>query len=290
MPRIKTNNMSFEYKIFGTENDNTILLIQGLGMQLIDWPDTLIKTLSTSFRVIVFDNRDSGLSSKMMAPEAQYHPNMSECDISESRYNLHDLAQDTINLADSLNISTFHLIGFSMGGMIAQLVAAKFPERVLSLVSLLSSGGQTDMISTSEAMERMNISCRRSNVNDAVDAAVISDIVFSGSKHTCDTTQSEISARKAILRSYYPEGTYRQGLAIRSTPCRQALLAQIKAPTFIIHGKEDPCIHWQQAAEAHKLIKNSQFWLVKDLGHDFPDGFTRLLGTRLINFLANTAN
>ncbi|MGO2353742.1 MAG: alpha/beta fold hydrolase [Marinomonas foliarum] len=293
MARIKTTDISLEYEIFGAKHANTVILIQGLGMQLIDWPETLISTLSKSFQVIIFDNRDSGLSSKIPHPEAQQEPylhDMSECDVSKSLYNLHDLAEDVINLANTLKVDAFHLIGFSMGGMIAQLLAAKFPTRILSLVSLLSSGGQANMRSTPDATKRMNISCHRTNLSDAIDAAVISDAIFSGRKNICDPYQSKAAARKAILRSYCPEGTYRQGLAIRSTASRQSLLTQITAPTLIIHGEEDPCIHWQQAAEAHNLIKGSQFWLVKDLGHDFPDWFIRKLIPSLLNFLDKSTN
>ena len=293
MTRVKTSNISLEYEIFGCENTDTIILVQGLGMQLIDWPEPLIKTLSKSFRVIIFDNRDSGLSSKMNISEEKekyYLQDMSECDVIHRSYSLHDLAQDVVDLADALKIHTFHIIGFSMGGMIAQLVAAKFPKRVMSLVSLLSSGGQTEMISTPDAVERMNILCRRTNLNDAIDASVISDAIFSGKKNIYNSIHSKATASRAILRSYCPEGAYRQGLAIRSTQCRQLLLTQITAPTLIIHGEEDPCIHWQQAAKAHELIKGSQFWLVKDLGHDFPDWFIRKLTPSLLNFLDNSTN
>lgn len=275
MASVISNGIQLEYEIYGEHNSNTLLMIQGLSMQLIDWPKRLIEELSKYYRVVIFDNRDVGLSSKIYEDKNFENMNRNvsffEQDISYSSYSLFDMAEDSLCLMDSLGIDRFHLLGFSMGGMIAQIVAAKNPDRVLSLVSLLSSGGQEEIESSSSARYSMELSSMNSNIQIAIQNSLDAAYVYAGSNHKVSELNQNIAIKEGIERSYCPNGIYRQGLAMRSSGDRQNLLRKIKAPTLIIHGVDDPCIPIHQGLKAAELISNSKLCVVEGLGHDFPD-------------------
>ncbi|WP_271270794.1 alpha/beta fold hydrolase [Aliamphritea hakodatensis] len=278
------------YEVHGAENDQTLLLIQGLGMQLTDWPAPLVSALASRYRVVLFDNRDAGLSFKTEVP-ADVAPvyvahEMFEVPPEYSTYTLYDMAADALYLMDCLEAEQFHVLGFSMGGMIAQILAGGHPRRVLSLVSLMSSGGEAEILSTQAATEKMNQSARRFPAEKAVDLMVSGCEIYAGSQTVISGEAARHWAETAVRRSYCPEGIYRQGLALRATGSRQHVLESVTAPALIVHGNEDPCIHWSQGQRAHELIAGSEFWLVEGLGHDFPDGFVPRLTDRLACFLS----
>ncbi|RQW64978.1 alpha/beta fold hydrolase [Vibrio viridaestus] len=284
------SGLSLEYQILGEQNSKTLLMIQGLSMQLIDWPEEMLEELSKHFKLIIFDNRDIGYSTKM-----------DEHDISELRssikfynaqnanipYTLFDMAQDAIQLMDYLDIDEFSVLGFSMGGKIAQIVAALNPKRVKGLVSLMSSGGQSHTISSDEANEMMQLSTLNADEHTMTENMVKGAYVYAGSNHTLCEKQLKIAAEKSIKRGWYPDGVYRQGLASRFSGDRSELLKTIGCPTLFIHGDEDPCISIQQAKEGAELITGSRFIEITGQGHDFPPQIVPVMSHHIIEHLEN---
>jgi pimeloyl-ACP methyl ester carboxylesterase len=213
---------SLACRILGSANREPVLLIPGLGMQLVDWPAALVEALLARYRVVLFDNRDSGLSSR-------FGPQFERDALARGRrlfagaadpasYALTDMASDVVSLMDGLDLTACHLIGFSMGGMIAQIVAAAYPERTLSLVSLMSSGGEPWIDCTSAAREAMlrsmaGFTAREHAMADSVAAARLYGVRAS----TLDAEVLAYAAARSFDRAYLPGGVLRQALAMRAS-------------------------------------------------------------------------
>ncbi|MGH1541690.1 MAG: alpha/beta fold hydrolase [Arenicella sp.] len=287
MTSIIANGIQLEYKIYGKQNSNILLMIQGLSMQLIDWPTGLIKELAKDYQVIVFDNRDIGLSDKIN--NCSNFNNLDrrigffDQDIHYASYTLYDMASDSIGLIDALGINKFHVLGFSMGGMIAQIIAAKKTNRVLSLISISSSGGQEEIKPSIDA----KLAMEQSGVNVPLELAIQNSLealsIYNGSKYTLDKSTSRLEIIKSIQRQYYPQGIYRQGLAMRASGNRKDLLKKISAPTLIIHGTDDTCIPLNQAKQAVELINDAKLCAIDGLGHDFPESLLPYLSKIIRN-------
>lgn len=269
------SGVTLEYEVRGEANQKTILLVQGLAMQLIDWPEVLVDVLAETHRVVLFDNRDIGLSTKF-----------DDCDINALRerggffevelansapYTLFEMAGDAVQLMDALGCEKFSVLGYSMGGMIAQLVAALYRNRVQRLVSLMSSGGQPHVVSSAAARAAMELSAVPQTLDDALDSLLGATHIYAGSNHRICESKAAEHLRLSLARCYSPDGIYRQGLAVANTGDRRRIISTIVAPTLILHGDEDPCIDVSQAIEASQLIEGSNLCLLRGQGHDFPD-------------------
>ncbi|MDX2421048.1 MAG: alpha/beta hydrolase [Amphritea sp.] len=280
------NGVDIEYEVYGEHNITSLLMIQGLSMQLIDWPSSLIEELSKHFKVIVFDNRDVGFSSKVESNQCFNYLDMNVGFFSQnvrySSYSLYDMANDAICLIDYLGIKVFHVLGFSMGGMIAQIVAANHPDRVLTLVSLLSSGGQEEIKPRLSAKLAMEQSATDIGTGAMIQSLLDAVYVYAGPNHQIVRSVQRSFIERSVQRSYCPEGVYRQGLAMRSSGDRQALLRKIKAPALIIHGTDDPCIPIDQSLRAAELIRHSTLCVIKGLGHDFPEDLIPYIAGKII--------
>lgn len=263
-------------RVAGSASAEPVLLIQGLGMQLVDWPEPLIEALASRYRVISFDNRDCGHSTSFgpaFEPDALARGQRLFSGPDESApYTLFDMADDAVHLMDRLGLPACHLIGFSMGGMIAQIIAAKYPERTLSLVSLMSSDGSAWIECSALAREAMlrsmaGFTDREKAVEDGVNGARLYGVKALG------LHREELAAAvsRSMERAYNPGGILRQTLAIRASGERISLLGRIDAPVMVIHGKRDVCIAFEQGKRTSGHIPGARFIAIHDAGHDVAD-------------------
>jgi pimeloyl-ACP methyl ester carboxylesterase len=277
--------------IDGPKTATPVLLLTGLGQQAIDWPHRLIDfLLAQGYRVFRLDHRDAGLSplcgdAVIEGLTAADFPDAGELLLPAS-YRLHDMADDVLHLMDRLHIDRAHVVGYSMGGMIAQILAATSPHRILSLTSLMSSGGQhwIDCAPSARAAMARSI-CAVADEAECVRRYVEDSQVFAGPSFPIDLDALAIHARIALARSYRPAGTWRQALAIRHGGDRRTLLSMIAAPTLFVHGDADTCISPGQAVEGHALVSGSSMLMIPGAGHDLHPDIVPLLAERLSHHL-----
>jgi pimeloyl-ACP methyl ester carboxylesterase len=278
MPQVRANGVMLEYEITGDAAAEPVLLIMGLGAQLTRWsPDFATKLAARGYRVIRFDNRDIGLSEKMEAAGPPDIPALfaarNEGKWPKVAYNLDDMAADAAGLLGALGIARAHIVGASMGGMIAQLVAADHPEKTLSLTSIMSTTGNPALPpATPEAMERLNMPAPdptkdlEAYVAQSIDSAKV--LGSPGFPVPDETLRAE--AVSTVKRSYYPMGFMRQYAAILGSPDRRPKLATITAPTVVIHGEADPLVPVEGGRDTAASIPGAELVEIPGMGHDVP--------------------
>lgn len=262
------------YRDYGPVDAVPIILVQGLGGQLTQWPDNLIDLLiDNDFRPIVYDNRDIGLSTKFIGS-----PNYSTDYLKyilrlplESEYTIDDMGQDGISVLDELNIDSAHLLGMSMGGMIAQIIAANHPKRIKSF-TLIASTAATPSPFNSPTREVRNLILDRSITKDAsyedrYQRAVKLIKVIGMEGYKFDTPEFKQQAIENMKRSKDDTGFSRQLLAILASKNRFKKIQSIKIPTLIVHGKDDPLLKVKNAYKMHKLIPASELIIIEDMRH-----------------------
>lgn len=277
MRSIKTpDGISLSYQDKGNKNAPPIILIMGLGAQMTVWPDPLYYGLvKKGFRVIRFDNRDSGLSTHL-----DHHPAPSLVKTWLSKhmrlginppYLLDDMANDVLALMAALKIKKAHLVGASMGGMIAQLIAAKHKKKVLSLTSIMSFSTPTIPSAKNIAayVKLAQLKPKTDNTDDAINYTIKLNQLIGSPAYP----QSLISLRKhatqIVNRSYNPNGYKRQLVAIVASKNRQHLVRKIKTPTLVIHGRDDLIIPLNAGVKTARLIKKAKLKVVPGMGHNF---------------------
>ena len=270
--------ISLAYDSFGQEADETILLIAGLGTQRIRWTPAFCEALTArGFRVIRFDNRDTGGSTHLAEHPAPDFSALVAALTAGQRpkvpYTLHDMAADTVGLLDALRIDRAHVVGRSMGGMIAQILASEHSERVLSLTSIMSGTGNPALPSASpEVMALM----MRPAPNPANDEAgfIAHSLTFArciaGTGFAFDEPAYRALVQEEIHRGYAPGGFARHVAAMAVAGDRRAQLAMITAPALVIHGAEDPLILPACGEDTATSIPNAEFVLIDGMGHELP--------------------
>ncbi|MHA1914731.1 MAG: alpha/beta fold hydrolase [Promethearchaeota archaeon] len=257
MTKAQANNIELEYETFGDSSNKPLLLVNGLGSQMIDWYEGFIHNLvKCGFYVIRFDNRDVGLSSKIDQPE-------------KVPYSLEDMADDAVGLLDALNIEKAHICGESMGGMIVQVMTLRHPDRVLSLTSIMSSTGNPDIPRGDPEVGRVLMQPAPSDRKGYVEYYTKLRRLLYGSFPYDEVKNREISGR-FFDRCFYPPGISRQSLAIMRSGNRKSQLSSIKVPTLIIHGTEDPVINVEAGKDTHEAIPGSVILIIEGMGHSFP--------------------
>ena len=279
MPQVKANGIEIEYESFGPADRDAVLLIMGFSAQLTMWPTELCEELvSRGYRVIRFDNRDVGLSAKL---EAKGIPDMEKLfgalmtgAAVEAPYSLDDMAADAAGLLDALKIERAHIVGASMGGMIAQLVAANHPEKTLSLTSIMSNTGNPDLPQGSpEAMGALMAPAPAPDDIEAIIARGINTWKVIGSPgYPTDDQQLRQWVMRDAKRSYYPQGVTRQFAAIVANGDRRPKLKTIKAPTVVLHGADDPLVPVAGGKDTADNIPGAELRVIPGMGHDFPLG------------------
>jgi pimeloyl-ACP methyl ester carboxylesterase len=283
--------LELDYESFGHANAPSILLIMGLGMPGVAWPDPIVDGLvDAGFRVIRFDNRDCGHSGKAGGGR------MPDLRIAIARallrrrviapYTLDDMAADTVGLQDALGIGRAHLVGVSMGGMIAQNVAALFPRRVASLTSIMSStGNPSPRVALGRPRALRAILARPASTSDVetlVEHYVRVFGVIGSPGFAADAELLRHNLRRIVSRGIYPAGTARQLLAILASGDRRALLARIAAPTLVVHGSDDPLLPVAAGHDTALHIPGARLEIIPGMGHDLPPGVQPLLVDRIV--------
>lgn len=284
MGAIDANGITLAYKTQGNPQHDPVLLIAGLGLQLTDWPDEFCTALAAEgFYVIRFDNRDSGLSAKM---EQYGKPDLALAFVKSmffmpllSGYTLYDMAKDAIGLLDALGISKAHIVGSSMGGMIAQIIAATRPDRTRTLTSMMSTSGRPGLPGPTLAAHNALLS-RPDDPRDL-------DSVVSHFMHAYRTIGSpgyptpehllRKRVRTSVLRNFYPRGTTRQVMAVAASGDRVGLLSMVRVPTLVIHGTDDPLVPSACGRDTARWVRDAILHEVEGMGHDLPPGLDQEL-------------
>ncbi|MDI4634577.1 alpha/beta hydrolase [Pelomonas sp. V22] len=277
--KISSNGLQFEVLDEGPRKGPPLLMIMGLGMQLIAWPEGLVQQLiARGFRVIRFDNRDIGLSSHL---DEQGLPNLGlaamlyalHLPTPQPAYTLRDMAVDALGLLDALQLREAHVLGASMGGMIAQHLALIAPDRIKSLSLMMTSSGSRRLPGPSMKLRAALLS-RPARPDDL--ACVIDHMQgiyrLIGSP-AFPAAPAELRARVEahVQRSHHPRGVARQLAAVVADSQRAKLISQIRAPTHIIHGKADPLVPPAAAPDLQRRIAGATLDLIDGMGHDLPE-------------------
>ena len=273
MPRAKANGIELEYDTFGDPADLPLLLIMGLGSQLISWdPEFCGQLAARGFHVIRFDNRDIGLSTQLdHLPQPDLFAILGG-DMSTAPYVMADMAQDTAGLLDALGIERAHVVGASMGGMIAQELAIKYPERVLSLCSFMSNTGDgANGMPSQQALAAMT-SPRGTSRDEAIERTVNALRIIGSATPDYAATDEWRYARAAQIydRSYTPDGGARQVAAIAASPDRTEALGSLRMPVLVMHGDRDQLVHVSGGYTTASAIPGCELIIFPGLGHDLP--------------------
>lgn len=279
MAQIRANGIDIEYEATGPASGEAVLMIGGLGTQLISWPESLIDGLvAEGFRVIVFDNRDSGLSAKFgewgPADIAGAFARARAKEPVPAPYTLEDMADDAAGLLDALGIARAHVVGSSNGGAIAQIFAIRHPAKTASLVSIMATSGRRGLPRPSaEAQAWLNKPRNPAGTREGfVEEALESSRIIGSTGFPRDEAAIRERAGRLYDRSFYPEGHGRHLLAsIASADGRVAKLGSIEAPTLVLHGAVDPLVPLGQAEDVAKSIPGARMEVIDGMGHDYPE-------------------
>lgn len=270
MASVKSNGITIEYEESGS--GDPLLLVMGLNGQLIDWPEGFVDALvAQGFRVIRFDNRDAGLSTEMTAPAPtpwQIARGAIRRRGLKVEYTVPVMARDAVGLLDALGLDKVHVAGMSMGGMIAQQIAIDFPERVLSLTSIMSTTGNPKVGHPKPRIVWKFLRRKAVSAEAAVESAV--DLFRDISGPTFDEEEFRVLAKASIARSYRPAGTARQLAGIIASPDRTPGLRRLKVPTLVIHGSLDPLVNRSGGIATADAVPGARLLMFNDMGHDLP--------------------
>ena len=290
MPRIATNGIELEYESFGGAKSPALLLIMGLGAQMILWDEEFCELLAgRGFRVIRFDNRDVGGSTKLehagapnvagaLAAVAQGRP-------PQAPYTLHDMAEDTVGLLGALGIDAAHVVGASMGGMIAQTLAIRHPRRVRTLTSIMSTTGNPSLPPANPAAMRVLVTPAPMERGPYIEHHIEVAKVIGSPGFPFDTEAVRSRAARTFDRGVFPAGVARQLVAILASGNRKPALSSVRAPTLVIHGLADPLIPIAAGRDTAEAVPGAEFFEIEGMGHDLP----REIWPRLVDAIAKNA-
>jgi len=254
MPRATANGIELEYQVFGDPKATPLLLIAGLGAQMLSWDEDFCRLLaSRGFRVVRFDNRDVGMSTWM-----------------EGEYSLDDMAADAAALLDALGIPAAHIVGASMGGFIAQLVALNHPEHVLSLTSIMSGPSGEDQVRPTEEGTAVLMVPAPETRDERIAVGLWAKQKLMGPDDPFDRDYEERRIVAAIDRAYHPAGFVRQLHAIMAAKGRLARLAQLRVPALVIHGEADILVPVDNGRNLAAAIPGARLLEIPGMGHDIP--------------------
>ena len=294
MPSFESPNGPIYFEQRGSRADPPLLLIHGLGCQLIHWPDSLLDGfVDSGFRVIVFDNRDIGLSFKVDAKP----PSVADLLVAQTdpavlvpAYSLTDMAEDVIHLLNHIGQSGAHLIGVSMGGMIAQRLVLNHPHRVFSVTSAMSTTGeQTVGQAEPEAIGALVGSFVLEERDAIIQATINAGNLFAGDHYPSEEHGIARFAEKAYERSHRPDGTLRQICAILTDGDRSSELGNVDVPMLVIHGTNDPLVHYSGSEAIASLVPGSKLCLIEKLGHDISEPIVPQLVELIVEHMSSAS-
>jgi pimeloyl-ACP methyl ester carboxylesterase len=275
MPRANANGIELEYDSFGSPGDPALLLVMGLGAQMILWDEEFCEALAErGHRVVRFDNRDVGLSTKLDAAGTpsplEVMQRVTRGETPQVPYRLGDMADDAAGLLDALGIAHAHVVGASMGGMIAQTLAIRHRGRVASLTSIMSTTGDPSLPTAKpEAMARLVIPPpgeREAYVDHVVETARL----IGGTGFPFDEPRIRERTARGFDRSFHPAGAARQLAAIVASGSRAGALREVDVPALVIHGSDDPLVPVEGGYDTHRCLAGSELLVIEGMGHDLP--------------------
>jgi pimeloyl-ACP methyl ester carboxylesterase len=286
VPDVQANGIQLSLQTLGDPADPALLLVMGLGAQLIDWPQEFCEQLAgRGFFVIRFDNRDAGLSTSRPEWGVPDVRAIVAGDRATVPYLLTDLAADTAGLLDALGVRRAHVVGASMGGMIAQQVAIDHPDRVASLCSIMSTTGDRSVgRSTPEAAAVLGAAPAPDRAT-AVATAVAAARTIGSPRYPAPEEELLRRAEAKYDRGYNPLGTLRQYAAIIASPDRTAALHEVTVPTVVIHGADDPLISVTGGQATAAAVPGAELIVLEGMGHDLP----RVLWPRIVDAIATNS-
>ncbi len=290
MPAVRANGLTIEYEERGAPDAPVILLVMGFSAQLTLWPDDFCDALADGgFRVIRFDNRDIGLSEKFDDAPVPDIMNLimraMQGEKLDVAYTLDDMTLDAVGLLDALGIETAHVVGMSMGGMIAQLLAANHATRVKSLVSIMSSSGDPGLPSGKpEVLQTLTNRPADPDDREAQIAHGVKVFKMIGSPGY-PVGDAELRARvsRSIDRSFYPQGATRQYAAIIASGSRVEALKTISVPALVIHGADDPLVPVEAGKDTARHVPGADLMIVEGMGHDIAPGLVKTLAVAILD-------
>jgi pimeloyl-ACP methyl ester carboxylesterase len=275
MPEIASNGITLFYEGFGDPKDPPLLLVMGLSAQMVLWPEGFCRSLAArGFYVVRFDNRDVGRSTKLHGAGVprllpRFAARAAGIPVT-APYTLSDMAKDVVGLMDGLGFEHAHVVGMSMGGMIAQTLAIEHPRRLRSLVSLASSTADRGLpLATSEAARALLSAPPRER--DAAIRHSVGVLRAISSPHHFDEAKARAVVELSISRSTYRLGAARQLAAILASPPRTPLLAKVRLPATVIHGRLDPLLPLAHGEATARAIPGARLVVLDTMGHDVPE-------------------
>ena len=281
MGAAQANGITIEYETFGSSGDPAMLLVSGYTSQLVGWDERLCRALAAGGRYVIrYDNRDVGLSTHLDGQRVSlgdiFRARKGEIPLPALPYTLGDFAADGMGLLDALGIAGAHVMGMSMGGMIAQAMAIEHPARVRSLISVMSTTGEHEYgRSTKEANAALMTpppAEREANIEHTVRTGRLWS-----SPRFYDEAAAAVRAAAAYDRCYYPEGANRQLAAVLAAPPRHAGLAALDVPTLVVHGAADTLITPSGGERTADLVPHANLLVLGDMGHDLPEALWPVL-------------
>jgi pimeloyl-ACP methyl ester carboxylesterase len=271
MPRAKTNGIEIEYETFGDAEAPPLLLIMGLSMQMIGWDEAFCAELAArGFHVVRFDNRDVGLSTRIDAPLPNV-PAIFMGDHASVAYTIDDMAADVAGLLDALGMPSAHVVGASMGGMIAQMLAIRYPEKVRSLCSIMSATGNRRVGQPKPEAIMMLMTPPPADRAAFLDHAVVLWRTIGSPGFPFDEAKVRARMNRSFERGHDPAGAARQFGAIAAARDRTAELAKVRCPVLVIHGAADPLIAPDGGEATARAIPGAELMLIPGMGHDVPE-------------------
>ena len=262
--KVRVNNIDIWYEDFGNPSNPAVLLIMGAGAQCVMWDMELInKIVDAGYRVVRFDNRDTGLSTWIS-------------DFNAAPYSLEDMAEDAIGLMDALNIEKAHIIGWSMGGMIAQLIAVHYPDRVLSLTSWMSTYWSLDpdipamSVEMTSWFKELMSGKPPETKEEVIEENIQTFRMFCGSRVPLNEHWLKSRLEESYERGWDLKTTQNHTAAMMASPSRLEALRNLNIPTLVIHGTEDPAISYVHGVVCAKVIPGARLLLLIGVGHEIP--------------------
>jgi pimeloyl-ACP methyl ester carboxylesterase len=267
----KVGNVEIAYDTFGNPSSSPMLLIMGLGAQMIRWDEAFCKILASQGHwVIRFDNRDVGRSTKFDDAGVPDLMSLMQGKPVKVPYTLKEMAGDTVGLLDALGVKKADVIGVSMGGMIAQSLAINYPERVRTLTSIMSSTGNPNLPQATPEATAVLLTPPVSNKADYITSELKVAKVLHGPVYKLDEEFVRNYAERSWDRNYCPQGLSRQLGAILMSGSRSEALKKVKIPTLVIHGSADPLVPVEGGKDTAKSVPGAKLEIIEGMGHSFP--------------------
>jgi pimeloyl-ACP methyl ester carboxylesterase len=276
VPQTTANNITIEYEIIGDLADPALLLVMGLGAQLISWPDPFCAQLADhGFAVVRYDNRDVGLSQKFEeagTPDlAVLMGALASGEPVSAPYSLGEMADDGIALIEGLGLTPAHIVGASMGGMIVQEMVIRHPGAVRSLCSIMSTTGDQSVGQPTPEAIAVLLAPPPTTRAEVIEAGVRGSKIIGSPRYPADEADLRAASGLAYDRSYYPQGPARQIAAILAAPDRTAALGAVGVPTLVIHGDADPLVTPTGGEATAKAVPGAELLIIEGMGHDLPE-------------------